>query len=199
MHSTTGTTGTTQAPATGAPATQAPAAPAAPAASKAPAATQARTRGSKAPAASKARKAPGAPANGRTPKVLAPTKVAPYRVYPLGYPASKAATAKKLAAQGASLAAVAKAIGVATTGQAAMALLVAHNALPAKAQAALHKAPGTLAVAVANGRHQGASWGLLAARYGVTEGTVRAAYQAATGRPHSTLDYRRRNGAPVAG
>jgi hypothetical protein len=34
--------------------------------------------------------------------------------------------------------------------------------------------------------------GYLAARYGVTEGTARAAYVAATGQPFTALDYRRK-------
>ena len=45
--------------------------------------------------------------------------------------------------------------------------------------------------ALAKDRAAGRSWGYLAARYGITEGTARAAYVAATGQPWQTLDYRR--------
>jgi tRNA U55 pseudouridine synthase TruB len=51
--------------------------------------------------------------------------------------------------------------------------------------------PAKLAKAVAKDREDGASWGVLAARYRVTEGTVRAAYEAATGKPWKSIDYRR--------
>ena len=50
--------------------------------------------------------------------------------------------------------------------------------------------PAKLAAAIVKDRKAGASWGLLAARYGVTEGTTRAAFEAMTGKPFTTLDYR---------
>jgi hypothetical protein len=56
--------------------------------------------------------------------------------------------------------------------------------------------PAKLARLITKERKSGASWAHLAARYGVSEGTVRAAYNAVTGQPHSELDYRRRK--PVA-
>jgi hypothetical protein len=51
--------------------------------------------------------------------------------------------------------------------------------------------PAKLARAITKDRKAGKGWAQLAARYGVTEGTVRAAYTAATGRPWNELDYRR--------
>lgn len=45
--------------------------------------------------------------------------------------------------------------------------------------------PATLATYVRNGRNAGRSWGWLAAATRTTEGTVRAAYTAATGNHHS--------------
>jgi hypothetical protein len=52
--------------------------------------------------------------------------------------------------------------------------------------------PAKLARAITKDRAAGRSWGWLAARYGVTEGTCRAAYTAATGKPFAELDYRRK-------
>jgi len=43
--------------------------------------------------------------------------------------------------------------------------------------------PAKLARAIAKDRKAGTDWAHLAARYGVSEGTVRAAYTAATGQP----------------
>lgn len=50
--------------------------------------------------------------------------------------------------------------------------------------------PAALARAIVKDRKGGASWGLLAARYGVTEGTTRAAFEAVTNQPYSAIDYR---------
>lgn len=52
--------------------------------------------------------------------------------------------------------------------------------------------PAKLAQAIVKDRKAGASWGLLAARYGVTEGTTRAAFEAATGKPFASIDYRKK-------
>jgi hypothetical protein len=52
--------------------------------------------------------------------------------------------------------------------------------------------PAKLARAITKERKTGKSWGYLAARYGITEGTARAAYEAATGQPFTALDYRRK-------
>jgi hypothetical protein len=44
-----------------------------------------------------------------------------------------------------------------------------------------------LAAAVAKDRKAGACWGLLSARYGITEGSAREAYVVATGAPWNSL------------
>ena len=54
--------------------------------------------------------------------------------------------------------------------------------------------PAKLARAIVKERKAGKSWGYLAARYGITEGTCRAAFEAASGQPFTSIDYRRRNG-----
>jgi hypothetical protein len=51
--------------------------------------------------------------------------------------------------------------------------------------------PAALARAIVKDRKAGSSWGLLAARYGVTEGTTRSAFEAATGQPFTSIDFRR--------
>jgi hypothetical protein len=53
--------------------------------------------------------------------------------------------------------------------------------------------PAKLARSIVKSRKEGKSWGYLAARYGVTEGTCRAAFTAASDQPFTTIDYRRRN------
>ncbi len=52
--------------------------------------------------------------------------------------------------------------------------------------------PAKLARTISKDRHNGKSWGWLAARYGVTEGTCRAAFVAASGQPFTSIDYRRK-------
>lgn len=52
--------------------------------------------------------------------------------------------------------------------------------------------PAKLARAITKDRKAGKSWGWLAARYGVTEGTCRAAFVAATSQPFTSIDYRRK-------
>jgi predicted transcriptional regulator len=52
--------------------------------------------------------------------------------------------------------------------------------------------PAKLARAIVKERKAGKSWGYLAARYGVTEGTWRAAFTAASGQPFTSIDYRRK-------
>jgi hypothetical protein len=81
------------------------------------------------------------------------------------------------------IAAIAKALKVGA-GKAAMAELIGTN------ERVTIDDPAALAKAIVKDRKAGASWGLLAARYGVTEGTTRAAYEAATGQPFSSIDYR---------
>jgi hypothetical protein len=52
--------------------------------------------------------------------------------------------------------------------------------------------PAKLARAVVKDRKSGKSWGWLAARYRVTEGTARKAFEAASGQPFTSLDYRKK-------
>lgn len=56
--------------------------------------------------------------------------------------------------------------------------------------------PAALARAIVKDRKGGASWGLLAARYGVTEGTTRAAFEAVTGQSYTAIDYRSKESKP---
>lgn len=110
-------------------------------------------------------------------------KIPEYPVRPLTFDADLAKRVTARRQEGESLAAVAEALGMAP-GKAAMAELVGtiERVVPAS--------PEALARAVVKDRKAGASWGLLAARYGVTEGTARAAYEAATGQPFQTIDHR---------
>ncbi|MBS0550725.1 MAG: hypothetical protein JSR24_23460, partial [Proteobacteria bacterium] len=90
--------------------------------------------------------------------------------------------------KGEAVAAIAKDLKVGA-GKAAMAELIGTN------ERVVIEDPAALAKAIAKDRKAGASWGLLAARYGVTEGTTRAAFEAATGKPFSTIDYRKKETA----
>jgi len=90
--------------------------------------------------------------------------------------------------KGESLAQVAKALKVGM-GKAAMAELIGSN------ERVTIDDPAKLARAIVKDRKAGASWGLLAARYGVTEGTVRIAYEAATGESWTSIDFRRKEKA----
>lgn len=87
--------------------------------------------------------------------------------------------------EGESITAIAKALKL-STGKAAMAELVGTT------ERVTIDDPAKLARAVAKARKEGKSWGWLAARFGITEGTARAAYTAATGQHWNTLDYRRK-------
>jgi hypothetical protein len=87
-----------------------------------------------------------------------------------------------------SIAAIAKALKL-STGKVAMAELVGTT------ERVTHTDPAKLARAIVKERKASKSWGYLAARYGVTEGTCRAAFTAATGQPFTALDYRRKAGA----
>jgi hypothetical protein len=51
--------------------------------------------------------------------------------------------------------------------------------------------PAKLARAVVKERKAGRSWGWLAARFRITEGSARAAFEAASGEPFSSIDYRK--------
>lgn len=86
--------------------------------------------------------------------------------------------------KGESIGETAKALKV-STGKAAMAEMIGTEKRRTITD------PVDLAKAIAEDRWAGASWGRLAARYGVTEATARAAYEAATGEPFSAIDYRR--------
>lgn len=115
-------------------------------------------------------------------------KIPEYKVRPLEF---DAALVKKVMARrekGESIGAIAKALKVGA-GKAAMAELSATEERQKITD------PAALARAVAKDRRAGASWGKLAARYGITEGTARAAFQAATGQDFTTLDYRKRKEA----
>ncbi len=107
-----------------------------------------------------------------------------YTVTPLEFDAKLVKDVMSRRAKGESLAKIGKALGV-TPGKAAMAELVATTE-----RVDLVGDPAKLARALAKERKAGKSWGYLSARYGVTEGTCRAAYTAATGQPWNTLDYR---------
>jgi hypothetical protein len=115
------------------------------------------------------------------------TKVAEYKVRALDFPAELAKQVTRRRAEGESIAAIAKEMGIGT-GKAAMAELVGTT------ERVTHEDPAVLARAIAKDRKAGKAWGWLAARYGVTEGTARAAYVAATGQPWQTIDYRRTAG-----
>jgi hypothetical protein len=91
-------------------------------------------------------------------------------------------------AKGEPVAKIAKALKVGA-GKAAMAELIGTT------ERVTIDDPAKLARAIAKDRKAGASWGLLAARYGVTEGTTRAAYEAATGQPFTAIDYRKKEKA----
>lgn len=113
-------------------------------------------------------------------------KIPEYPVRPLAFDPTLASKVAARRQEGESLAAVAKDLGM-SPGKAAMAELVGTTKRVTPAS------PEALARAVAKDRKAGASWGLLAARYGVTEGTARQAYEAATGQPFQTIDHRSTN------
>jgi hypothetical protein len=108
-----------------------------------------------------------------------------YKIKPLTFDPKLVAQVMRRRADGESLGTIAKALRV-SPGKAAMAELVGTTERVAVDN------PAKLARQVVKDRKASASWGLLAARYGVTEGTARAAYEAATGQPYSALDYRRK-------
>jgi hypothetical protein len=107
-----------------------------------------------------------------------------YKVTALTFDAKLVTTVTKRRTDGESIGAIAKALTL-SPGKVAMAELVGTTERVAIDD------PAKLARAIAKDRKAGRSWGWLAARYGVTEGTCRAAFTAATGQPWDTLDYRR--------
>jgi predicted transcriptional regulator len=107
-----------------------------------------------------------------------------YRVTPLKFDAKLADEVTRRRENGESISTIAKALKL-SAGKVAMAELVGTT------ERVTVDDPAKLARAIAKDRKAGKSWGYLAARYGVTEGTCRAAYTAATGQPYTALDYRR--------
>jgi hypothetical protein len=108
-----------------------------------------------------------------------------YTVRPLTFDPALVKAVMAQRAKGEPVAKVAKALKVGP-GRAAMAELIGSN------KRVTITDPAKLAKAIVKDRKAGASWGLLAARYGVTEGTTRAAYEAAAGEPFASIDYRRK-------
>jgi len=108
-----------------------------------------------------------------------------YKITPLTFDQNLADEVTRRRADGQSLSSIAKTLKL-TPGKAAMAELVGTT------ERVTLDDPAKLARAIAKERKAGKSWGYLAARYGVTEATARAAFEAATGQPFSSLDYRRK-------
>lgn len=115
-------------------------------------------------------------------------KVKDYTVRSLSFDEALVKKVMTRRGKGESVAAIAKALKVGA-GKTAMAELVGTT------ERKTIDDPAALARAIVKDRKAGASWGKLAARYGVTEGTTRAAYQAATGQPFSSIDYRKKEEA----
>jgi hypothetical protein len=110
-----------------------------------------------------------------------------YRVTPLKFDAKLAEAVTKRRSGGESITVIAKTLKLGA-GKAAMAELVGTT------ERVQIDDPAKLARAIVKERKSGKSWGYIAARYGVTEGTCRAAFEAATGQAFSSFDYRRRSG-----
>jgi hypothetical protein len=111
-----------------------------------------------------------------------------FTITPLKFDAKLVEQVTRRRTDGDSISTIAKALKV-STGKAAMAELVGTT------ERVTHDEPAKLARAITKDRKAGKSWGWLAARYGVTEGTCRAAYEAATGQPFSSIDYRSKKAA----
>jgi hypothetical protein len=111
-----------------------------------------------------------------------------YTVRPLSFDDKLVKAVMARRKKGESTAKVAQALKIGA-GRAAMAELIGTN------ERITITDPAKLARAIVKDRKAGASWGLLAARYGVTEGTTRAAYEAAAGEPFTALDFRRKAAA----
>jgi hypothetical protein len=111
-----------------------------------------------------------------------------FTITPLKFDAKLAEDVTRRRVEGESITEIAKALKLGA-GKVAMAELVGTTERVATTD------PNKLARAITKDRKAGKSWGYLAARYGVTEGTARAAYVAATGQPFTALDYRRKAGA----
>lgn len=108
-----------------------------------------------------------------------------FTITPLQFDQNLADEVTRRRTDGQSLNTIAKALKV-SAGKAAMAELVGTT------ERVTHDDAAKLARAVVKERKAGRSWGYLAARFGVTEGTARAAFEAATGQPFTSIDYRRK-------
>jgi hypothetical protein len=108
-----------------------------------------------------------------------------FTVTPLQFDAKLVEQVTRRRTDGDSISTIAKALKL-STGKVAMAELVGTT------ERVTHDDPSKLARAISKDRKAGKSWGYLAARYGVTEGTCRAAFVAATGQPYASIDYRKK-------
>lgn len=115
-------------------------------------------------------------------------KVKDYKVTPLTFDEKVVKQVMDRVAKEESIAVIAKKMGIGP-GRAAMAVLIGTT------ERKTIEDPAALARAIAKDRKAKASWGLLAAKYGVTEGTARAAFEAATGEPFSSIDYSKKGAA----
>jgi hypothetical protein len=107
-----------------------------------------------------------------------------YRITPLKFDTKLAEDVTRRRSDGESIAVIAESLKLGA-GKVAMAELVGTT------ERVTIDDPAKLARAVVKERKAGKSWGYLAARYGCTEGTMRAAFTAASGQPWNSLDYRR--------
>ncbi len=108
-----------------------------------------------------------------------------FKITPLKFDTKLAQDVTRRRTDGQSVAEIAKALKLGA-GKVAMAELVGTTE-----RVIITDSP-KLARAIAKDRKAGKSWGYLAARYGVTEGTCRAAFVAATSQPFTSIDYRRK-------
>lgn len=111
-----------------------------------------------------------------------------FTVRPLTFDTKLVQDVMRRRADGDSIATIAKALKL-SNGKVAMAELVGTT------ERVTIDDPAKLARAITKDRKNKRSWGYLAARYGVTEGTARAAFVAATSQPFTSIDYRRKAGA----
>lgn len=115
-----------------------------------------------------------------------------YRITKLTVDEAFLADVARLTGEGLPLTKVAKELGT-SPGRVAMALLLRD--VPVKAVPASKEAFAREVIAA---RRKGDSWGLLAARYRVTEGTCRAAFSFGAATPFYAIDYRGWNSLPVS-
>lgn len=111
-----------------------------------------------------------------------------FTVTPLKFDAKLVEQVTRRRTDGESVSTIAKALKT-SAGKVAMAELVGTT------ERVTLDDPAKLARAIVKDRKAGKSWGYLAARYGVTEGTCRAAFTAATGQPWNSIDYRSKKAA----